>query len=230
MALDIDFDMPAPAVAEAAAPVPASVTETSADPQFESTIPGVPAAELVAPAVAESAVDGGIDFALDVDLPTVAVEPRLPEVAADVPAVAVDTPIELPAVESSLDSIDFEFDLGDKAPLAPAELPTQASGAEETVRFAAPLDLGAISLDLDLPDTAAVEVPDTPDLATASGPEFTASDSNADNPEAATKLELALAYEEMGDRDGARELLDEVVKEGSPAQRDQAQAKLATLG
>jgi pilus assembly protein FimV len=51
-----------------------------------------------------------------------------------------------------------------------------------------------------------------------------------DNPEAATKLELALAYEEMGDREGARELLEEVLKEGSPAQRSAAQAKLESLG
>jgi pilus assembly protein FimV len=50
-----------------------------------------------------------------------------------------------------------------------------------------------------------------------------------DDPEAATKLELAIAYEEMGDRDGARELLEEVVKEGSPSQVAAAQVKLATF-
>ena len=51
----------------------------------------------------------------------------------------------------------------------------------------------------------------------------------ADNPEAATKLELAIAYEEMGDREGARELLEEVLKEGSPPQAAAAQTKLDSL-
>jgi pilus assembly protein FimV len=51
-----------------------------------------------------------------------------------------------------------------------------------------------------------------------------------DNPEVATKLELAAAYEEMGDRDGARELYQEAVSEGSPAQQEAARAKLAALG
>ena len=37
--------------------------------------------------------------------------------------------------------------------------------------------------------------------------------------EVATKLDLAKAYEEMGDKDGARELLNEVMKDGDAAER-----------
>ena len=48
--------------------------------------------------------------------------------------------------------------------------------------------------------------------------------------EIATKLDLAKAYEEMGDKDGARELLNEVVKDGDAAQKGQAQQLLAKLG
>jgi pilus assembly protein FimV len=48
--------------------------------------------------------------------------------------------------------------------------------------------------------------------------------------EVATKLDLAKAYEEMGDKDGARELLKEVVKDGDAAQRGTAEALLAKLG
>jgi pilus assembly protein FimV len=44
-----------------------------------------------------------------------------------------------------------------------------------------------------------------------------------------TKLELAKAYLEIGDKDGAREILQEVVKEGSAAQRDEAQKLIASL-
>jgi pilus assembly protein FimV len=48
--------------------------------------------------------------------------------------------------------------------------------------------------------------------------------------EVATKLDLAKAYEEMGDKDGARELLNEVAREGDAAQQAQAQQMLASLG
>ena len=46
----------------------------------------------------------------------------------------------------------------------------------------------------------------------------------------ATKLDLALAYEEIGDKDGARELLDEVIGGGSDAQIAQAKALRTKLG
>jgi pilus assembly protein FimV len=57
-------------------------------------------------------------------------------------------------------------------------------------------------------------------------PEFDISASE----EVATKLDLAKAYEEMGDFEGARELLQEVVKEGDAAQREKAQTILAKIG
>ena len=44
-----------------------------------------------------------------------------------------------------------------------------------------------------------------------------------------TKLELAKAYLEIGDKDGAREILQEVAKEGSAAQKDEAQKLIASL-
>jgi pilus assembly protein FimV len=50
-----------------------------------------------------------------------------------------------------------------------------------------------------------------------------------DNADVTTKLELAQAYEEMGDREGARELLEEVIQEGGAHQQELARAKLAAL-
>jgi pilus assembly protein FimV len=41
--------------------------------------------------------------------------------------------------------------------------------------------------------------------------------------EVATKLDLAKAYQEMGDADGAREILEEVMRDGDPAQRESAE-------
>ena len=52
----------------------------------------------------------------------------------------------------------------------------------------------------------------------------------AEGDEAATKLDLARAYMEMGDPEGARELLQEVVSEGNEAQRAEAEGLLKQLG
>ncbi len=76
----------------------------------------------------------------------------------------------------------------------------------------APLDLGGLSFDLGTPGGGA---------AGSADPKWQ---------EVATKLDLAKAYQEMGDKDGARELLNEVVKEGDAAQQGQAQQMLSSLG
>ena len=48
--------------------------------------------------------------------------------------------------------------------------------------------------------------------------------------DASTKLDLARAYEEMGDREGAREILREVIHDGDEAQQAEAKAMLGKLG
>jgi pilus assembly protein FimV len=47
--------------------------------------------------------------------------------------------------------------------------------------------------------------------------------------DAATKLDLAKAYQEMGDVEGAREILQEVIQEGDEQQKKEAQAFLTKL-
>ncbi len=47
--------------------------------------------------------------------------------------------------------------------------------------------------------------------------------------EVATKLDLARAYIDMGDQQGARDILDEVVKDGDDGQRSEAQDMLSRL-
>jgi pilus assembly protein FimV len=85
--------------------------------------------------------------------------------------------------------------------------------AEPAKAADAPLDLGGLSLDLGTPGGGAG--------AGGADPKWQ---------EVATKLDLAKAYQEMGDKDGARELLNEVVKEGDAAQQGQAQQMLSNLG
>ena len=45
----------------------------------------------------------------------------------------------------------------------------------------------------------------------------------------ATKLDLAQAYIDMGDSDGARDILGEVLSEGDATQKSEAQEMLARL-
>ena len=51
----------------------------------------------------------------------------------------------------------------------------------------------------------------------------------SDHDEAATKLELAYAYQKMGDGEGAREILQEVIEEGTKEQVKEAENSLASL-
>jgi len=51
----------------------------------------------------------------------------------------------------------------------------------------------------------------------------------SDDDETATKLELAYAYQKMGDREGATEILQEVIKEGSEEQVEEACKLLGSL-
>jgi len=47
--------------------------------------------------------------------------------------------------------------------------------------------------------------------------------------EVGTKLDLARAYMDMGDPDGARSILQEVLGEGSSSQKQEAQRLIETL-
>lgn len=52
----------------------------------------------------------------------------------------------------------------------------------------------------------------------------------SDDDEAATKLDLAYAYQKMGDVNGAKEILEEVINEGNDAQVNEARTLIAALG
>ncbi len=74
------------------------------------------------------------------------------------------------------------------------------------------VDLSSIGLDLN-PDTVTLPV-----------------DGDAERwQEMATKLDLAGAYEEIGDKEGARELLEEVIAGGDSSQQEQARTLLAKI-
>jgi pilus assembly protein FimV len=132
------------------------------------------------------------------------------------------------AAKSKMD-LDFHLDDEDKpapmrAPrepepepeLAAAHADAPASAADRLARPAAAMELDKLDLSFD-PDKATFEDP-TPSVL------------DGQWHDAATKLDLAKAYQEMGDVEGAREILQEVLHEGDEQQRTEAQAILTKLG
>jgi pilus assembly protein FimV len=184
-------------------------------------------------AVAPKADSGGLDF--DIGSTTAAVPTN---------DFAAGGTLKLDSGETKAASAGLDFDLGGaeddgektilmprKAAPAPApaakvdpdatvamdfdlNLDLGGSGGAEPAKPAAdaPLDLGGLSFDLGAPGGGS---------GSGTDPKWQ---------EVATKLDLAKAYQEMGDKDGARELLNEVVKDGDAAQKSQAEQMLSGLG
>jgi pilus assembly protein FimV len=123
----------------------------------------------------------------------------------------------------------IDFDLGGTQPSSPglAAAPVAApAGGSGGIDFDLNLDLGGAKTEaVPAMDLSSVSL----DLGEA-GAAAPAAGGDARWQEVATKLDLAKAYEEMGDKDGARELLNEVVKDGDAAQQEQAKKMLAGLG
>jgi pilus assembly protein FimV len=130
-------------------------------------------------------------------------------------------------------SIDFDFDLNALA--APS---TSVPAAEEPKAAAGGLDFDMSSTSLEAPGepkagSGAVQEIDLSginlDLGTDTSPQLSAAGKDDHWYDVQTKFDLAKAYQEMGDKDGAREILKEVLKEGDAEQKAAAQTVLANL-
>jgi pilus assembly protein FimV len=130
-----------------------------------------------------------------------------------------------PAVEP------FEFDAPPAAAASPAadEDPFALDEFPATAPAAAPVepsfDLADIDLDLPSFEQPAVSTADLPVPGEALEPAAL----SPEHMEMETKLDLAIAYQEIGDKEGARELLDEVIKGGSSEQVSKASAMRSLL-
>jgi pilus assembly protein FimV len=114
---------------------------------------------------------------------------------------------------------DFSFDVHTIQPEA-------ASFKDTDVHEPSTFDLTTIDLDLNDKVENVAEVTDLEDIAF----KVEESTSSAIEPiEVETKLDLVVAYIEMDDKEGAKELLDEVMKEGGAGQRKRAEELLAKL-
>ena len=126
--------------------------------------------------------------------------------------------LEQTGFDNSLMGFDFDLESSTLAKPDEADVP--------------PLDLSSINFDLETGDIqAAEELPMSGMEQTAIPPHVSGLSLEGDlEHEVDTKIELARAYEEMGDQEGARELIDEILREGNPAQVARAQELAARLG
>jgi pilus assembly protein FimV len=211
--LDLAFDMAFDTPAAPAAPVkPTALDDISLD--FTGKLPG-------------DDVDGAA-LANAFDLPATPATPA-----------AADDPFSNPLMD--LDAMDFDLpaaaptaaapgskpeDMGFDVPDLPS-LPASADPVASHTPAAPHFDMSGI--DLDLPEIEASDVA-LPDFATElPGDVADAGEMSAVHMEMETKLDLAIAYQEIGDKEGARELLDEVIKGGNTEQVGKANTMRSKL-
>ncbi|MEN5302479.1 FimV/HubP family polar landmark protein [Pseudomonas sp. TWI628] len=201
---------------------PASVEpQTDADDDFEA---------LLAQAQAEpQSVDDLADFDLaDFDLDSgetaapaapVAEEEEPVDVAAElaafdaIPEFDPISELELP------DDFDLSLSLDDDSPAAKSFASELSDVNAELDKLSQSLESPSLEPHFTAEDAAAEPAPlDDLDFDFFSGAD-----------EVATKLDLARAYIDMGDHQGARDILDEVVKDGDDGQRQEAEEMLSRL-
>jgi len=168
------------------------------------------------------------DFSLDFAASDLGFEEPEEETASDVVADDVgdlDLSADLDlgsdideAVESLTDTddesleMDFTEDLGDSLSDEPGETDLDESA----------LDLGS---DLELDETES-----SADENASADEDFDISELSEDLDEIGTKLDLAKAYIDMGDHEGARSILEEVKAEGNDEQQQEAESLLQQAG
>lgn len=191
----------------------------AAEPSFESLLQQQTEAKAEADALGDLS-----DFDLDLG-------EDVPELKAEDDFVLDDDALDLGIVDAEEPEIhdlqlpdDFDLSLSDDIETAQA---SEAFASEiedvnaELDRLSANLEHPPIAKPFEAPSFTAddaMSMDDEPDFDFLSGTD-----------EAATKLDLARAYIEMEDSDGARDILDEVVAEGNPSQKAEAQEMLARL-
>ncbi|MRF43892.1 tetratricopeptide repeat protein [Escherichia coli] len=190
--------------------------QADADAEFEA---------MLAQAETQPAVDLS-DFDLDVS------EPVAPAAPAADDANPVDVAAELAAFDSepAFDPLS-EFDLPSDFDLSLSledDSPAAKSFASELDDVNAELDklsqsLESPSLEPHFTSEDALAQPEPEPLDDLDFDFFSGSD------EVATKLDLARAYIDMGDNQGARDILDEVVRDGDDSQRQEAEDMLSRL-
>ena len=239
---DLEFDLEGMVSPEATqqAPAPAPVPAedlSSIDFNFldEPIAPAESATELKSENLKESDPLAMIDSIPPLETPATA-EPMMDEIPSldgfDLPPLTGSATTEAPA-ESTAEMASLDIDIPDlpdlsapspaMEPAAPME--TEASAVPEAEVDPLDFDLSGISLELNPSESGSSVIPELP----PDQPGHTMMDLSSTEAEMATKLDLAIAYQEIGDKEGARELLDEVLKGGNPEQSEKARTLLMEL-
>ncbi|MBV5331086.1 hypothetical protein JZU69_01435, partial [bacterium] len=248
----LDFDLAMPAL-EATKIAPISVTQEGSGLDFN--LEEVSSAKTPQVEISKEIAD--LDFDLGSDAGAAAEDTVVPEAFAQAETVVVpesfrtdDDGVEfdvsltestflgssIPESTFNMSSIDLDLNAPEIPVSAPAhEVAPESAAVKEVV---AAVDDKLLDLEFDVAQVSTQVNADfsTAQAETVVNPQFGLEQDLAPefeisvNEEVATKLDLAKAYEEMGDLEGARELLQEVVKEGDAAQKDAAQLILAKIG
>ncbi|MEC4721055.1 FimV/HubP family polar landmark protein [Noviherbaspirillum sp. CPCC 100848] len=214
-----DKDKPAgsfvPAAAENVAAADPSIDDL---PDFELKLPSeaaAPADPIELPGIKD------LDFSLD-------------DVASDTGSKAdakADEPFSLD-IGQPANPAPLNLDIPELADISDEPAPAAAKPADDPLDF----DLSGISLELNPKDAETrsdFDLHGLSDLNDLSGSMDSSGlgdlDVSINSAEMETKLDLAIAYQEIGDKEGARELLDEVLKGGTPEQSERAKSLLVEL-
>ncbi|OZG73663.1 hypothetical protein BTA51_07545 [Hahella sp. CCB-MM4] len=182
--------------------------------------------------------DGDLDFSLD--------EQGVQGLSDEEEKALQDEGVEEFSLDTLDEDTDLDLDLGDVSEDLQEEKAEDLSEdiAEEFVQEMDMLEEEPEGLDLDIPDLGAGEdtmiQPAVDTGSTGEGAiakpqdEFVTEmeedfDFLSDTDESATKLDLARAYIDMGDREGARDILEEVADEGNDVQKQEAAELLKGL-
>lgn len=243
-ALDFDMDTPAePSLADAPAE-PAVSYDLDAFNLEDSTVEAAPSLSVTAEPEAEtlSALPDFGEISLN-DAPDITAEIQEAPKSLDVPTIDFPNFSMQSSHEDSI-ALTTASSTGE-APAeesAPAQSDVQATSLED---FS--IEFGAASDDEQL-DSLQAEEAQPDDLGMAQAPSFDLTDINLDlndlstssavssmtssgePEEVETKLDLVMAYLDMEDKIGAKELLEEVMKEGGENQRKRATELLEKIG
>lgn len=217
--MDFDFDLDTGGdTASAEAGGGSDIDDVFAE--LESASPEQPAAE----------ADTGLDFDMDLGGGSESAE-TVEETVSETGSTSDDNSLDF-----DVSSMDFNLDADSADTSTETEAKTESSADE-----ALDMDFGGLEMETD----TSTEMADQGGLETGSSAEDMAAeldemlgndiddlteDAFGDVDEVGTKLDLAKAYVDMGDSDGARSILDEVIEEGDDSQKAQAKELLGQIG
>ena len=188
-----------------------STTETTAENNnvdFGHTMPGLDMSNFES---IKTEPEFTVDTSANVEISDASDLPQLNKSNLVEPTLADANDISFESAGTAVDETNFNFDLSSLSNDEPSYVDDSSASANT-------YDLSGINLDM------------TDASSTQDANVFEVAESKEIEPiEIETKLDLVAAYIEMDDAEGAKELLDEVMKEGGATQRKRAEALLAKL-